>query len=161
MQAEGRELTLRADRVGGDQPDLEQRLDQHPQDVEIGEMDHAPVGEQAPVAVDHAAEEQAREQEEVGDPERLGEGHDRMHEALAPERLAGAERRMHHHDEDDAQALGDIDPGQSGRFLGMRAEGLRGASHGNPGLVIGRTIRDPDGTRLTRPRRRTGCWRCG
>ena len=66
----------------------------------------------APVAIDHAGEKKAGDQEEVRHPERLCELHDRVHEALAAGRGFDAERRMHHHYHDDADALGIVDPVQ-------------------------------------------------
>ncbi len=89
---------------------LDGELDRGPQHVEIGEMHDLAVEIGAPVAVDDLRQEQARDQEEVRHPERLGEGDDGMHPAFLAERLLDAERRMHHHHEDDAEALGVVDP---------------------------------------------------
>ena len=52
---------------------LEGELDRDPQHVEIGEVHDLAVEIGAPVAVDHAREEQPGDQEEVGHAERLGE----------------------------------------------------------------------------------------
>jgi hypothetical protein len=89
---------------------LHRELDRHPQHVEIGEMHDLAVEIGAPVAVDDAGQEQAGDHKEVRHPERLGERHQRMHEAVAPGHLLDAERGMHHHHHDDAEALGIIRP---------------------------------------------------
>ena len=63
-----------------------------------------------PVAIDDARQEQAGDEEEVRHPERLGELDDGVHPAFAADRCLDAERRVHHHHEDDAEALGIVDP---------------------------------------------------
>jgi hypothetical protein len=90
---------------------LEQELDRHPQRVEIHEMQDAAVEIAAPVTVDHARHQQARDQEERGDPERLGEVDRFMQPAVATKRCLDPERRMHHHHEDDGQSARIVDPG--------------------------------------------------
>ena len=64
----------------------------------------------APVAVDDVGEEQAGDQEEIGHAERQREGDHGVHPAVLAEGGFDAERRMHHHHKDDAEALGVIDP---------------------------------------------------
>ena len=66
---------------------LHGELDGGPQQVEIGEMHDLAVEIGAPVAVDDLRQEQARDQEEVRHPERLGEGDDGVQPALLAERL--------------------------------------------------------------------------
>lgn len=89
---------------------LEAELDRHPQHIEIGEVHHLAVEISAPVAVDHHRQEQPRDQEEVRHPERLCEHHDIVHEAGLLGGLLDPQHRVHHHDHDDADALGIIDP---------------------------------------------------
>ena len=62
---------------------LERELDRGPQQVEIDEMHDLAVEIGAPVAVDDLRQEQARDQEEVRHPERLGEGDDGVQPAFA------------------------------------------------------------------------------
>ena len=89
---------------------LDRELDRRPQQVEIDEMHDLAVEIGAPVAVDDLCQEQAGDQEEVRHAEGLGEGDDRVQPALAADGVLDAERRMHHHHEDDAEALGVVDP---------------------------------------------------
>ncbi|MGX1287500.1 hypothetical protein AB7M50_006625 [Bradyrhizobium elkanii] len=96
--------------LGGQRRRLEAELDRHPEHVEIGEMHHLAVEIGAPVAIDHDRQEQARDQEEVRHPERLREHHDIMHESGLLGGLLDPQHRMHHHDHDDADALGIVDP---------------------------------------------------
>ena len=96
--------------LGGDAGRLEHELDGHPQQIEIEEVHDLAVEIGAPVAVDDLRQEQAGDQEEVGHAERPGEFDDRVHPAFAAGGGLDAERRMHHHDEDDAEALGVVDP---------------------------------------------------
>ena len=89
---------------------LEAELDCHPDDIEIGEMHHLAVEIGSPVPADHQWQEQARNQEEIRHPERLCESHQYMHEAGLAGGKLDPQHRMHHHDHDDADALGVIDP---------------------------------------------------
>ena len=89
---------------------LEGELDRDPQHVEIGEVHDLAVEIGAPVAVDHAREEQAGDQEEVGHAEGLCERDQLAHPACLARGGLDAERRMHHHHHDDAEALGVVDP---------------------------------------------------
>ena len=73
-------------------------------------MHHLAVEKSAPVAVDHDGQEQARNQEEIRHPERFCEHDDGVHEAALAGRRLHAQDRMHHHDHDDADALGVVHP---------------------------------------------------
>jgi hypothetical protein len=78
--------------------------------IEVSKVHDLAVEISAPVAVDHLRQEEARDHEEVGHAERPRE----FDQAVQPAGLAAgclhAERRMHHHHEDDAEALGVVDP---------------------------------------------------
>ncbi len=74
-------------------------------------MDHAAVGEMEPGTGDDRREEQARDEEEFGHAERGGEPQDVVHETDLAGGFAHAIGRMHHHHENDGNALGQIDPG--------------------------------------------------
>jgi hypothetical protein len=67
-----------------------------------------------PVALDDERQKKAGDEEEVRHPERPGKRNHIMHEAFAARVLADAERRMHHHDQNDANALGIVDPRNAG-----------------------------------------------
>jgi hypothetical protein len=108
--------------------ELQRGLNDEPEQVEIGEVDHPAVGVGAPVPVDHARQEEARYEEEIGHAEGLREGDDPVHEALAAHRLSDAEGRVHHHHEEDADALGGIDPGDAAVVEAVGE--LKGLSHG-------------------------------
>ena len=94
---------------------LEAELDRHPQHIEIGEVHDLAVEIGAPVAIDHESQEKPGNQEEIGHPERLGEGHEHVHEAGLAGGQFDAEHRMHHHHHDDADALGIVDPVDAAR----------------------------------------------
>jgi hypothetical protein len=94
----------------GEHRRLEGKLDRHPQHIKISEVDHLAVEIVAPVAVDHAGQEQPGDQEKVGHAKRPRERHDGVHPALVAGGLFDAEGGVHHHHHDDAEALGVIDP---------------------------------------------------
>ena len=96
--------------VGGDARCLERELDCHPEDIKISEVHDLAVQIGAPVAVDHVGKKQAGDHEEVGHAERLGERDHIVHPAFMTVGEFDAERRVHHHHEDDAEALGIVDP---------------------------------------------------
>ena len=96
--------------LDGEAGRLDGELDRHPQHVEIDEMHDLAVEIGAPVALDHAGQEQSGDQEEVGHAKGLGEGDDVMHPAFLPERRLDPQGGMHRHHHDDAQALGVVDP---------------------------------------------------
>ena len=96
--------------LDGEAGRLDGKLDRHPQHIEIDEMHDLAVEIGAPVALDHACQEQAGDQEEIRHAKGLGEGDDVMHPAFLPERGLDAQRGMHRHHHDDAQALGVVDP---------------------------------------------------
>jgi hypothetical protein len=73
-------------------------------------MHHLAVEIGSPVPIDHQWQEQARNQEEVRHPERLCEGHGDMHETGLAGRDLHPQHRVHHHDHDDADTLGIVDP---------------------------------------------------
>jgi len=95
---------------GGERGRLEAELDRHPEHVEICEMHHLAVEIGTPVAIDHEGQEQAGNQEEIGHPERFGEGDHEVHEAGLAGRGLDPQHRVHHHDHDDADAFGIVDP---------------------------------------------------
>jgi hypothetical protein len=99
---------------------LEADLDGEPQHVEVDEMQNATIEIARPVAIDDAGQEQARDQEEVGHAERLGEIGDCMHPVLLSGRELDAEGRVHRHHHDDAEALGVIDPVDAFRAFDRR-----------------------------------------
>lgn len=60
---------------------LEQELDRQPKNVEIGKMHDLAVGVAQPGAVNNQTKKQARNQEEIGHTEGLGESNDSVHPA--------------------------------------------------------------------------------
>ena len=77
-------------------------------------MDDAAVAIGAPVAIDDARQEQAGDHEELGHAEGPRELDHVMHEALAAHGVPHPEGGVGGDDEDDADALGDVDPGDAG-----------------------------------------------
>ena len=112
---------VRAERRAG----LDDGEDRQPEHVEIGEVHDLAVEIGAPVAVDDAEQEEAGEEEEIRHAERPREGDHVMHEALTAGGLTHAERRMHHDDENDADALGVVEPYDAVVAIGRR-DGWRG-----------------------------------
>ena len=106
--------------LGGEGRRLEAELDRYPEHIKIGEVHDLAVEISAPVAVDHDGQEQARDQEEIRHPERLGERDQGMHEAGLAGGQFHTQHRMHHHHHDDADALGVVDPVDPRGTLGDR-----------------------------------------
>ena len=96
--------------LGGEAGRLEGELDGEPEHVEVGEMQDLAVEIEPPGRVDAARQEEAGDEEEVGHAEGPGELDEIAHPAGLARRLLHAERGMHHHDEADTNALGDVDP---------------------------------------------------
>ena len=95
---------------GSDPGRLEGELDGHPQKIEISEVRDLAVEISAPVAADHMRQKQAGDHEKVRHAERPREIDHRVKPAVLADGRFDAERRVHHHHEDDAKALGVIDP---------------------------------------------------
>ena len=89
---------------------LHQKLDRHPQHIKVGKVDDLAIKIEFPVAGNDVRQEQARDQEKIRHAEGGCKGDDHMHPACLASGGFHAEHRMHHHDEDDADALGGIHP---------------------------------------------------
>jgi hypothetical protein len=73
-------------------------------------VEHLAIEISAPVAVDHERQEQARDQEEIRHPERLGKSDQYMHEAGLADGQFHADHRMHHDHHHDADTFGVVHP---------------------------------------------------
>ncbi len=125
-------------------PSLDGGDDQEPQAVEIAEVQKLAVEEGAPVAIDEAKQEKSGQEEEVGHAKRLREGNDGVHEAFVAHGIAHAERRVHHDDEEDAHALGVVEPDDA--LVGLHR--LRGGGRPAGGLGLGAQARAQGPPRL-------------
>jgi hypothetical protein len=85
------------------------------------------------------SQEKPGDQEEVRHSERARPFDEMMDPSLATCRLLDAERRVHHHDQNDADALGDIDPFETAAF-GVLAHGALRARKSVPMRDIGRCV---------------------
>ena len=119
-RAEGLPERLKIKRYGARRPIfvdeqgcLYGELDRRPQEIEIAEVQDLAIEIRTPVAIDHVRDEKSGDQEEVGHAERPSEGDDMVQPSFAAGSLFDAQRRMHHDDENDAEALGVIDPGDA------------------------------------------------
>src|SRR5690606_33768533 len=81
-----------------------------------------------PWPVDDEAEEKSRAEEEVGHAERLRERHDMVHPHFALDGYNDAQRRVHHHHEDDADALGSMHPSDTRSRLRHHLPSLQSVS---------------------------------
>ena len=76
-------------------------------------MHDFPIEEPSPWPLDGAPGEEPGDQEKVGHPERFGERDDIVKPSRVADRDANAQRRVHHHDKNDAPPPGAIDPGDA------------------------------------------------
>ena len=86
------------------------QLQGHPQCIEIDEVDDLAVDIVCNRTMYAAAEEEARNQEEIRNSERIGKLHNGVHPALPVQQIFHIVHRMQHHHKNDADALGVIYP---------------------------------------------------
>ena len=96
-------------------------LNAHPQDIEIGKMQDLAIGIFAPWAVNARRQKQPGNQKEIRHAERLGPINKAVQPRGSPHRLFHAKRRMHEHNQHNANALGIINP----------ADAVQALRHGN------------------------------
>jgi hypothetical protein len=91
-------------------PAFEQALDDHPEQIEIEEMQDLAVQKVAPILADAPMQEKSRDQKERGDSERTRPLDNGVQPALSAHGLADAQGGMHHDHKNDAKAARVIDP---------------------------------------------------
>jgi hypothetical protein len=89
---------------------LDRELDRHPEQVKICEVQDLAVDILPPRPINDVGEKKPGNEEEVRHAKRQREGDNGVQPALMSNDGPDAERRMHHHDEDDAKTLGVVDP---------------------------------------------------